>query len=353
MDPSERTCKLLTEHFQKYPDLQITDIFKYIFQSSFGCEHMVSSLDFVTDYIRSESESCVYSDRLTDQLDGAYSRVHFSYLKQGLGLSTLAKLFFLSAKSEPDGKNELLQKLKIAREMVSEGKLPFTVDEFDTAVKAWKAADYPAVHHSEVFREKYKPSYRVVADKYVTFLPIFAKIDKALENGNVILAIEGGSAAGKSTLGEMLESIYDCTVFHMDDFFLRPEQRTKERFAEVGGNVDRERFLEEVLIPLSRGESVNYRRFDCSTFTIKAPELITPKRLTVIEGAYSMHPELADFYDVSVFLDVSEETQKKRIEKRNSKEMAKRFFNEWIPLERTYFEKMQVKERCDICVEIE
>ena len=113
MDPNERTCKLLTEHFQKYPDLQITDIFKYIFQSSFGCEHMVSSLDFVTDYIRSESESCVYSGSLTDQLDGAYSRVHFSYLKQGLGLSTLAKIFFLSAKCESNGKNDLLQKLKI------------------------------------------------------------------------------------------------------------------------------------------------------------------------------------------------------------------------------------------------
>ena len=34
----------------------------------------------------------------------------------------------------------------------------------------------------------------------------------------------------------------------MDDFFLRPEQRRPERFAEPGGNVDRERFAAEVLV---------------------------------------------------------------------------------------------------------
>ncbi|MBQ8758231.1 MAG: hypothetical protein IJZ20_00890, partial [Clostridia bacterium] len=79
------------------------------------------------------------------------------------------------------------------------------------------------------------------------FLPLFAKLDGMLLTGNVRLAVEGGSASGKSTLGALLESVYDCTVFHMDDFFLRPEQRTPERFAEIGGNVDRERFLSEVL----------------------------------------------------------------------------------------------------------
>ena len=65
----------------------------------------------------------------------------------------------------------------------------------------------------------------------------------------------------------------------MDDFFLRPEQRTPERYAEPGGNVDRERFLAEVLIPLRAGETVQYRRFDCSTFTVLPPKPIAAGRL--------------------------------------------------------------------------
>ena len=85
-------------------------------------------------------------------------------------------------------------------------------------------------------------------NNYAPFLPLFAKIDKMLSHKNVVIAIEGGSASGKTTLGSLLEALYDCTVLHMDDFFLRPEQRTTARYAEVGGNVDYERFLDEVLM---------------------------------------------------------------------------------------------------------
>ena len=45
MSTNEVTRNLLAEHYKKYPELQLQDIFKYIYQSSFGCEHMVPSLD--------------------------------------------------------------------------------------------------------------------------------------------------------------------------------------------------------------------------------------------------------------------------------------------------------------------
>lgn len=179
---------------------------------------------------------------------------------------------------------------------------------------------------------------------------LFEKIDKKLQNGRVILAIEGGSASGKTTLSKTLEENYDCTVFHMDDFFLRPEQRTIERFKEIGGNVDRERFLEEILIPLKEEKPITYRPFDCSTFSLCPPITVEPKNLIIIEGAYSMHKDLEPFYDLSVFLSVLPEIQKKRIEKRNSPPLAKRFFNEWIPLENAYFEKTDAQNRCDLII---
>jgi len=188
--------------------------------------------------------------------------------------------------------------------------------------------------------------------EFVRFLPLFAQIDRRLAKGRVTLAIEGGSASGKTTLSTLLSKVYDCTVFHMDDFFLRPEQRTPERFAEPGGNVDRERFLAEVLVPLSKKETIQYRRFDCGTFAILPAEEKVPSALNIIEGAYSMHPELAGYYNLSVFLEISPELQQARIAKRNSPELAKRFFEEWIPMEHRYFEAMDVKERCEIRIVI-
>lgn len=72
---------------------------------------------------------------------------------------------------------------------------------------------------------------------------LVCKIRSMLEEGNVILALDGTSARGKTTLAAWLQQQFeDCAVYYMDDFILRPEQRTPERFSESGGNVDRERF---------------------------------------------------------------------------------------------------------------
>ena len=166
------------------------------------------------------------------------------------------------------------------------------------------------------------------------------------------LAIEGGSASGKTTLGQILAERYRCTVFHMDDFFLRPEQRTASRFAEPGGNVDRERFLEEVLLPLRRSEKVSYRRFDCASMALQSAVEIVPGKLVVTEGAYSMHPELTPYYDLSVFLDISPELQRDRISRRNTPEKAKRFFTEWIPMEQAYFAAFDIPARCTLRISI-
>ena len=179
--------------------------------------------------------------------------------------------------------------------------------------------------------------------------PLLVRIDRLMaERERVLVAIDGGSASGKTTLGALLQSIYVCPVFHMDDFFLRPEQRTPERFSEPGGNVDRERFLSEVLLPLREGKAVDYRRFDCKTFTIAPPRRIEPGRLNIVEGAYAMHPDLAPYYDLTVFLAVSAEKQRERILKRNAPAHAKQFFDRWIPFEQRYFDALDVRNRCDL-----
>ena len=166
------------------------------------------------------------------------------------------------------------------------------------------------------------------------------QINMLLEEKNfVIVAIDGKCTSGKTTLASKLAELYDCNVFHMDDFFLRPEQRTPERFAEVGGNVDYERFHEEVLLPLKSGKAFSYRPFDCKTFTLSAPIIVTPKRLNIIEGTYSHHPYFGNPYDLKILLTVDEETQRRRILDR-PEFLHKRFFEEWIPMENRYFDTL-------------
>ena len=163
----------------------------------------------------------------------------------------------------------------------------------------------------------------------------------------------GGSASGKSTLGALLAEVYGCTVFHMDDFFLQPHQRTPERFAQPGGNVDYERFLGEVLLPLRQREPFCYRPFSCRSMTLGEAVAVTPTALCIVEGAYSMHPALAGYYDASAFLSIDPEKQAARILKRNGPDMQKRFLEEWIPLERLYFDAYGTRARCSMVIETE
>ena len=166
------------------------------------------------------------------------------------------------------------------------------------------------------------------------------KIDELLtQKDMVIVAIDGKCTSGKTTLATKLAEIYDCNVFHMDDFFLRPEQRTPERFAEVGGNVDYERFKEEILIPLQDGKQFSYRPFDCSTFTLANPVTVIPKQLNIIEGTYSHHPYFGNLYDLKVMLTVTPELQRERILQRPAF-LHQRFFEQWIPMENRYFESL-------------
>lgn len=349
-----QTRKMLLRQYQTYPQLCIEDIFKFLYQSAFGCEHLLPEPEAAAEFIRNEAS--IMAERggtLIEPLDGPYCRISLDYIRQGLNPETLAKLLCLSAVHEPNGKATLVEKIQAAKGLVHDGFLPITLPEFTEALAQWEARGFSPLHHSEQFRQAYHPAYRLIGAQYAPFLPVLAELDRKLTKGTVIFAIEGGSASGKTTLSRILEQLYDCTIFHMDDFFLRPEQRTPERFAEPGGNIDQERFLEEVLLPLQQGQAVVYRRFDCATFSLLPSEAIVPKKLTVIEGAYSMHPDLAGYYDLSLFMETSPELQAKRIHKRNSPEMAQQFFSQWIPLEHRYFDAFRVKARCDYKIYIE
>lgn len=163
----------------------------------------------------------------------------------------------------------------------------------------------------------------------------------------LLIALDGRCGAGKTTLAARLQEKTGCNIIHMDHFFLQPEQRSRERLEEPGGNVDYERFLEEVMIPLSRGQKSSYRIYDCKTGTLSEPVSVEPNGMIVVEGSYSCHPRFWDFYDFRIFMDVEEEEQLRRIGLRSGEEALARFRERWIPLEERYFAAYQIQERCD------
>ncbi len=164
----------------------------------------------------------------------------------------------------------------------------------------------------------------------------------------MIIAIDGRCASGKTSFAHKLQQRLCCNVIHMDHFFLPPEKRSAERLAEPGGNVDYERFLEQVLFPLKKGEAFSYRPFDCSLQDYGQPIDIFPGAVTIIEGSYSCHPLFREYYDLTIFLTVAPEEQLARILRRNGADAVAVFRDKWIPLEETYFTAHRIAEACDI-----
>lgn len=358
MDAYLSTSEFLPAQCRAYPALRPRDLLKALHQSVFGCGHFVTDEAAGLRLLEEELASLPAGGDgpALELLDGPFCRVHLRYLRQsGLAPRTLFRLFALSSRAPAGGVPALEEKLRCLLELAEAGRLPFSCQEAAGAVEAWRAAGFPPCRHSAEFRAAYAPAYRVIRREYVRLLPLLSALDRLLaEQERVAAALEGGSASGKTTLAALLAELYpDCRVFHMDDFFLRPEQRTAERLAEPGGNVDYERFLEEVLLPLARGETVRYRPYDCHTGTVGGPVPMAPGALNIVEGAYSMHPALAGYYDLSAFLRISPELQRARIERRNDPEARERFFSTWIPLEQRYFEAMDPEGRCDLILEVE
>ena len=344
----------LSAHAARYPAARMQDFAKLAYQSVFGPGHMIADRGAALDFLRREAEE-VSALRQHDPEEASALRqrepIGGGFLRLCLGaprdfsLSALAALFFLSA-ARTHGSQALLDaRLEDMEALMRSGVLP----REDAWLLAYRAAGCPAVHHSRAYRRAYRPAYRVVCEDTLRLLPLLRTIDRLLETRETVnVAIEGGSASGKSTLGQALADAYGANLFHMDDFFLRPEQRTPERFAEPGGNVDHERFARDVWLPLERNIPFDYRVFDCSRMALGRIVRVTPARLRIVEGAYSRHPAFGDPYDLRIFLGIDPVTQAQRILERSGERLLHRFLNEWIPYENAYFAAFRVIETSDI-----
>ena len=183
-------------------------------------------------------------------------------------------------------------------------------------------------------------------------MKLYEEIEKQIKgNKKVIVAIDGPSASGKSTLGNLLVSKFDGILFHTDNYFLSKERKTKERLAESGGNVDYERLKSEIMNNLD-SDYIKSDNFNCVTNTLESSNLIKNKQVIIVEGAYSMHKALYPYYTLTVFLEIEAHLQKDRILARNGKDMLERWEKEWIPLENYYFTTEDLKNKADIVIDL-
>lgn len=343
---------VLLENFKRYPRTQIQDMVKLIYQSEFGCGHIIDDADSSLKRLKNEYFSLTNeasAEEAFEDIGRGLSRLNLRSVKAlGISLETANGFCIGTANSVHGSIPDFERKLDGLVKLCEDGTLPFETLKVKKYIKSLRDDGYPLISHSGEYREAYSPAYRVVKNEYRNFIEIFKSIDTLKKiKENITVAIDGNCGAGKSSLANLIAGVYDCYVFHMDDFFLRPELRTPERLEVPGGNIDYERFASEIIAGIKSGATFSYRKYDCKLAELGRPVTVRPKTINIIEGSYSMHPRLIDYYDLKIFLNISEGEQKKRLKQR-SVSMFERFISEWIPLEEKYFREFRIEEKSDL-----
>lgn len=330
---------ILLDMQKRYPKMNLSDHIKLIYQNEFGCGHLLVSQDTSADYLKAECKTARPGINLFEPIGNGYWRLYLkNALESGASLETLNRIVLATASLSAGSTDSLQRKLQQLYHLCQEEKLPYKAGLCQVYLMNYEAAGFPAVHHTQCYKNAYAPSYRVVSDRYARFFELLLRIDRLMvvENRPILVAIDGFCASGKTTLAALLQTCYDCNVFHTDDYFLRPEQKTPERLREAGGNMDRERLEAEVLCPLSEGKDILYRPYSCKTQTVSDGNIVPFKQLNIIEGAYALHPSLRRYYQIAAVLDITPEHQWSRLKKRESQKSLELFRDKWIPLECEY-----------------
>jgi len=347
--------------------MQAVDLCKMVYQGEFGPGHLLSDKiaamrNFEVEYITALESSTVKSAENIEDIGDNFCRLHITVdTSKWLGQDVIFRMFELSAETLHGTKSQFLDKMQQIKNFCQIGQIPFNAADFDTIIETWQANNYAPFSHSEIFKNEYRPSYRIVHKKYCQFLPIFQHIStfiRTLPFSPKIIAIDGDAGSGKTTLAAMLQQVYYCNfdvnVIHADDFFLPPTLRTESRLQEPGGNVHYERILSEVITPLKANKTFAYRPFDCQIWDFGEEITVNPERLNIIEGSYSLHPTLDFAYNLKIFLKINPQEQLKRLKKRHSHEnivdaeRLDKFQNIWIPMEKRYHNHFNVESSCDL-----
>lgn len=344
--------EILLKHLKRYPQMQLQDAVKLLYQSEFGGGHMIASPEKSLICLEEEYRNFngKHSPVICEPIGGGMYRIYLSALDHGLSAETLNRIFTETADRKVGTRESFDEKLALLIQCCQTGELPFDEAQVRVFLASYRSQGYPAVSHSDRYRSAYHPAYRVVSDSYVRYYEALVRIDQALaEKKQVQIAIDGMCAAGKSTMGRILQSIYSCRLFHMDDFFLQPCQRTACRLAQIGGNIDYERFQEEILDHLNDREGLEYQIYNCKAQKLDRRIQTAWTPLNIIEGSYSQHPHFGNIWDLRFFCEIDPAEQLNRIRIRNGKAMCERFKQEWIPKENAYFSAFGIREK-SICL---
>jgi uridine kinase len=173
----------------------------------------------------------------------------------------------------------------------------------------------------------------------------------------IVIAVDGHSDAGKSTLAAAVAERVDAAVVHVDDFY-RDIADSERRALSPAQGVDRyfdwERLRAQAIAPLVQWARAKYDRFDWVTgHGLTKAVTVDPRDVVLVEGVYAARPEFDDLLDLKVLVEVASDTRQERrlLRARTVSRDAPEFWDaRWYASERHYFRAIRPQASFDLVV---
>ena len=143
------------EQCARYPALGIQDLVKALYQSEFGCGHLISDPQKGLAFLTAELHTCRQPETtppLVESLGESFCRVHLQAAAAfGLSAQTLFRLFELSA-AEPAGSMESFRsQLDTLEALVKAGTLPLSASDVHDFLADYRLAGCPGKTSTSMF----------------------------------------------------------------------------------------------------------------------------------------------------------------------------------------------------------
>lgn len=174
----------------------------------------------------------------------------------------------------------------------------------------------------------------------------------------VLVGIDGPGAAGKTTVTAALaEALVDlgrvAAVVHVDDFYLPSAERPAgpPETKPIGGDFDWRRLRDEVLLPLRNHRLARYARYDWKRDALAERQEVSPDGIVIVEGVTCTRRELAELYDIRVWVACPRALRLARGLARDGEAARDRWEGDWMPGEDRYVREHRPEEGAHVVID--